>query len=107
MWWPICGEFFNNRGATLFCKKLLKQRVDEGGEIGSNITLKVPMDSYMIGRCNSNDTKLEKCTGGCNLREIGGNCAEKQCTAFKSAEITIDCNYHTYQQKGASSCKSK
>ena len=112
MWWPICGDFFgnNHNGATLFCNKLgdyESGNIVNSTEFDRNTTLDVPMDSYMIGTCNSDDPSLQMCTGGCNLREIGGTCAGRQCAAFKSVNIKIKCNPKNEAQKVESSCKSK
>ena len=114
MWWPICGDFFGNNeyGATLFCNKLGYEmgEIHNRKQFDSNTTLDVPMDSYMIGTCNSDDPNLQKCTGGCNLREIGGTCAGRQCAASKSANIEIECtlpNSFDKPQQVKSSCKSK
>ena len=116
MWWPICGDFFGNNdyGATLFCNKLGDYEIGEihiRPQFLTNTTLDVPMDSYMIGTCNFDDPNLQKCTGGCNLREIGGTCAGRQCAALKSANIEIKCKVNSetsdHAQQGKSSCKSK
>ena len=110
MWWPICGDFFkdNHHGATLFCQKLGDFA---NGKIAKLIeTDKIPMDSYMIGKCDEKDKNLQRCTGGCNLRQIGGSCGEKQCTAENTVNIGIKCNYPKdavalKQKKGIHSCK--
>ena len=117
MWWPICGNFFkdNEHAATLFCRKFVTKSGDTLFNYGK-FTLDnktIPMDSFMIGKCNDNDTSLETCTGGCNLRDIGGRCGNTKCEAFKAENVKIECydykNYSAYDLKYAqlNSCKGK
>ena len=113
MWWPICGNLFqdNHRGATLFCQKLGFDFAN--GTIAKLIeTDKLPMDSYMIGKCDEKDTNLQRCTGGCNFRQVGGSCSEKQCTAENTENIGITCDFPLDREKltlkkGLHSCKGK
>ena len=66
MWWPICGQFFleNDIGADLFCRQLNKEYTGgsvelEPYEVQDDDKSTIPMDSFMIGKCNENDRSLQ------------------------------------------------
>ena len=113
MWWPICGQFFseNNHGANLFCRQLNSQYT--GGSVvltqyqaQDDEKSTIPMDSFMVGKCNEKDRSLQRCSDRCNLRDLGGNCENQSCTAGKGKRVKIQCHGRT-SLTPEHSCQSK
>ena len=92
LWWPICGHFFNNNSATLFCKRLNPKYVK--GYANMSMTTTIPMPSVMVGNCTENDVrqnKLSSCSGGCNKYGLGKSCENLNCSAGFGPRVTIKC----------------
>ena len=93
-WVPICGHYFwnNDIGARLFCQEL---GGTGGNVIGNhqyaNTSPKLPSDGLQVGNCKSGDSWL-KCTGGCNSKNIGGQCSGGgNCRAGTNGGVEIQC----------------
>ena len=86
---PICGNYLWNtqHGATIFCKKL-------GFSSGTSTPVhqKMPVDAYFVGICGATDVDLTACTGGSNVRRLGGFAGGVSCEAGKNAGIKFTCS---------------
>ena len=60
----------------------------------------------MIGKCNEKDRSLQRCSDGCNNRDLGGNCEKESCAAGKGNRVKIRC-YGQTSLTPEHSCKSK
>ena len=89
MWWPLCGHFFNETGAKLFCKRLNPKYID--GLIETKKNDKITSASVMVGKCKEDDTNLNECSGGCNTLKIGGSCERFNCSAGLGQKVRIKC----------------
>ena len=114
-WSPICGHYFwdNENGANLFCKKL-------GFENGtvypkkytpSRHQFRYSQDAFKVGKCNSGDSSITRCRGGCNDYRLGGRCSdndEANCDQGQNVGIKITCGWKdgSYRTSIRSSCTS-
>ena len=78
---PICGNYLwdNEHGATIFCKKL-------GFLSGTReLTFEtMTVDAFYVGICRATDVDLTDCTGGWNVKRLGGvSCAAGQKIGIK------------------------
>ena len=117
-WRPICGHYFwdNNRGATLFCKKLgfTTGEVfgkDDGKQYGN-------VEAFWIGKCKDSDNYFpsakdddHNCNGGCNDFKLGRRCSKfgsfSKCGAHEKVKITIKCHPSDNGKKSVSSCTTR
>ena len=98
IWYPICAaRILENEFATnLFCQKL----GFESGKASANKSITIEEPSFMIGKCNENDS-WPMCTGGCNLRNVGHTCRwgkfgivkhSEHCVQGRSPKLSITCD---------------
>ena len=91
-WVPICGHYFwnNQIGANKFCQKM---GYHYGHISGKGEREFYDIDSFKVGKCDSDDAWLQ-CNGGCNDNNIGGLCHDDvnmNCSAGQPVKLNITC----------------
>ena len=88
-WWPICGHFFTDAGANLFCRRLNSNY--EGGRPGFP-NGPITNESALVGNCTEDDIDFSKCSGGCNKYKVGGICDSLNCSGESGKKVGGRCD---------------